>query len=144
MPSKWLSRVPDPEILADLPQGEPTKPSKPDSVGFVGADSRPASIIDAGGVDDRQVGRDDVSDTLVRAALDVVNCAGVRRFDVDGQLTIGIWQERDSAIVRHALTLLHGRRVRILHLEDHRVPERFRLWRPGDMHCVELGERREE
>ncbi len=73
-------------------------------------------------------------DEAVRwAAVDILNRAGARQFHLDGRFTIAVWAAADLPEVRAAIATLHPAGVPVLHLEDSRVPERYRQYRPANL-----------
>jgi hypothetical protein len=72
-----------------------------------------------------------IDEVVYQTAVDILNRVGARHIMVGGVFTIAIWASRDSELVRWAARSLHGDRVRVWHLEDERIPARYRV-RRGD------------
>ena len=70
-------------------------------------------------------------------AVDVLNHEGVRRFQLDGVCTLGIWKAGDSPEVRAAISTLYPRGPQVFHLEDERVPNRYRTRKPAHLRTLE-------
>jgi hypothetical protein len=147
--------TPKSQILADLPETAPTKPSKPSSEGFVGAASEgfpdyetspeignysPSSELtapetvpannndDVGPVPDLDLERPD----RVHARR-VLNGAGVRKILVDDELIVGIWSDLDSLEIRAALLVLESDRYPVRYLDGIGMPIQFKSRRvPGE------------
>jgi hypothetical protein len=83
-----------------------------------------------------------ISDTRVDeavrcAAIGMLNAHGARQFYLNGIFTIGLWADEDKPEVRAAISTLHSDGVQVLHLEDARVPERYRQVRLRDSRAAE-------
>ena len=68
--------------------------------------------------------------TTLIAAVATLNREGVRRFQLDGIATIGIWKDADAAEVRAAIGALYPQGIQVVHLEDQRVPGQYRAHKP--------------
>src|SRR5262249_1484810 len=65
---------------------------------------------------------------LTRASR-VLARAGVRLMQIDGELVIGMWSDRDSAEIRHALALFGSGDAPVRYLDGAGIPNRFKLRR---------------
>jgi hypothetical protein len=72
-----------------------------------------------------------IDPVVYRTAIDMLNTIGARHIMVDGVFTIAIWASRDTEQIRWAAQRIHPEGVQIMHLEDQRVPARYRV-RRGD------------
>jgi hypothetical protein len=66
-------------------------------------------------------------DAIYWEAFSTLNTVGVRHFMLDGRLTLAVWAHHDTEPIRRAAQTVHGPDVCIMHLEDDRVPERYRV-----------------
>jgi hypothetical protein len=57
----------------------------------------------------------------------VLQRAGVRLMQIDGQPVIGIWSDRDGPHVRHALAVFGNERLPVRYLDGKNVPLRYKL-----------------
>lgn len=64
------------------------------------------------------------------AAVDLLNRAGARQFFLGGVYTIGLWQDADCPELRAAIQTVHRGGAQVVHLEDRRVPDKYRQHRP--------------
>ena len=78
-----------------------------------------------------------LSETIQKAAIDLLNRAGARQFILDGTFTIALWEGMDTPEIRAAISELHPGGVQVLHLEDARVPEKYRQPRHDGYHAPE-------
>jgi CRISPR/Cas system-associated exonuclease Cas4 (RecB family) len=85
--------------------------------------ARPESILPTGA-------DAEMDGSVIHTALDILNGAGARRFELHGKVTIGVWSEKDVPLIRWAIRALHGERVQVLNLEDPAVPEEERFGKP--------------
>jgi hypothetical protein len=117
---------PEPAVKTDTSSASPPAVSSgdavlsPDPSGVETADSEAP-------FDDTPV----IDPVVYRTAIDMLNGIGARHIMVDGVFTIAIWASRDTEQIRWAAQSIHPEGVQIMHLEDHRVPERYRV-RRGD------------
>jgi hypothetical protein len=66
-------------------------------------------------------------------ALSWLKSAGVRLMNINGQMTVGIWSDLDSAELRRALQLSGSGDLPVRYLDAPGVPDRFKLRSmPGD------------
>jgi hypothetical protein len=100
--------------LADEAENELTKPSKPGSVGFVGAIPVKSPEIEA---DPAELAR----------ASDVLNRAGVRIVSLEGGVAIGIWSDLDGPEVRAALRTFGSDQLPVHYLDGAGVPMKYKL-----------------
>ena len=127
--SRWLSWRPG---QSDFSGGTPgTKPSKPSPEGgFEGFETRAVPenpVSEAPAAPHESTVPDDVA---LAAAVATLNREGVRRFQLDGVATIGIWKCADTAEVRVAIGALYSRGIQVVHLEDRRVPAKYKARKP--------------
>jgi hypothetical protein len=116
--SQWLDWKPNTSILSDSLESEPTKPSKPASVGFGGAIRAQSSEIEAG----------PEPEELERSTT-VLNGAGVRIMRLDGQFVIGVWSDLDGPQIHAALRTLDMDRLPVRYLDRDGIPTRYKLRR---------------
>ena len=76
-------------------------------------------------------------ETLLRTAVDILNREGVRRFQLGGVTTLGIWKAADTTEVRAAIATLYPGGPQVVHLEDQCVPERYRIRKPAHLRTLE-------
>jgi hypothetical protein len=111
----WIPKV---KILADSAGGEPTKPSKPSSVGFDGAIPGESAEIDA---------QPNATD-LARASA-VLKATGARIMTLEEGPAVGVWSDLDAPEVRAALRTFGSDGLPILYLDGLGVPGRYKLRR---------------
>jgi hypothetical protein len=104
--------------LADSDENEPTKPSKPGSVGFEGATSTKSPEIEV-----------EPDGAELAHAADVVNRAGVRIMAIAGAATIGVWSDLDGPEVRAALRALDLDKLPFRYLDGAGVPLCYKVRR---------------
>ena len=110
--------APQATIFSDPAGDEPTRPSKPGSVGFVGAASAKFP----------EIRPEPVAAIFARASA-VLSEAGVRLMQLDGVTTIGIWSDLDGPKVRAALAAFGSDQLPIRYLDGAGVPMRYKLRR---------------
>jgi hypothetical protein len=111
-----------PRILADSLESEPTKPSKPGSVGFDGATP----------VDSREIEAVPGPAELARAS-GVLHRAGLRLMRVDGVPTVGLWSDLDGPGVRAALHTYGSHELPVRYLDGAGIPMPYKFREvPGD------------
>jgi hypothetical protein len=111
----WKPPAPMP---GDSPESEPTKPSKPGSVGFEGATSGESSNI----------GLEPEPADLARASS-VLRQVGVRILNLESVATIGLWSDLDGPDVRTALRVFGSGRMPIRYLDGTDIPMHYKLRR---------------
>jgi hypothetical protein len=82
-----------------------------------------------------------VDELVQRAAIGLLNAQGARQFMLEGRHTIGIWSSVDTGELRHAITSLYGHTVQVVHLEDARVPSKYRQQRHDGPHAPDEANR---
>lgn len=135
--SRWLDWKPKARILENSAENEPTKPSKPGSVGFVGATlTNPPKIeaeqdpaADRGGGDrgagDRGGGHLGGAESgRPSVLLDLTGCRLIRLDDV---FTIGIWRDLDAPELRGAIAVAGLVNLPVRFLDEDDLPERYRV-----------------
>ena len=115
-PNRWLDWQPKAPIIENSPLSEPTKPSKPSSVGFVGSTLGGSPIIQA---EPDQAG--------VQNATALLNAAGVRVMLLDGLITVGIWSDLDALELRAALAVIGMGALPVRLLDGPGVPLRYKV-----------------
>ncbi len=68
--------------------------------------------------------------TTLIAAVATLNREGVRRFQLDGIATIGIWKDADTVDVRATIGALYPQGIQVVHLDDDRVPGKYKVRKP--------------
>jgi hypothetical protein len=152
--SRWLDWEPQGRILADSPEGEPTKPTKQECVGSVGETSGRSPVIetaqilaDMPGTEPTKpskpgcVGFEGATSTqspkieagpdsaeLARACT-AMNRAGVRFMALEDGASIGLWSDLDGAGIRAALRTLGLNRLPARYLDGAGVPVRYKVRR---------------
>ncbi|HKD09866.1 MAG TPA: hypothetical protein VKB79_28430 [Bryobacteraceae bacterium] len=116
--SRWMDWKPNPLISADTVASEPTKPSKPGSVGFEGAVSAKSPKIQAG---------PDPAE-LARASA-ILNRTGVRIMALEAGTVIGVWSDLDVPEGRAALHAIGLDRYPVRYLDGPGVPMRYKIRR---------------
>jgi hypothetical protein len=106
------------QILADPAESEPTKPSKPGSIGFDGSTSAESPEIKAG----------PNPAELARASA-ALNRAAVRIMALEGGATIGVWSDLHGPEVRAALRTFGSDQLPVSYLDGAGVPIRYKLRR---------------
>jgi len=111
---KWLQW--EPRNFAGAPESEPTKPSKPGSVGFVGSHLGESEKIAGGfvGFEGSDIGAD--QKIAPTDALTLVNASGVRMTTHQGERVIAVPEAQDTALLRQALQVLGYAGCRLFHL----------------------------
>jgi hypothetical protein len=110
--------APKARILEDSAESEPTKPSKPGSVGFDGSIPGESSKIE-----------------VPRTALEpahasaVLQRTGVRIMDILGVVTVGVWSDLDGPEIRSALGVLGSGGLPVRYLDSGGIPMRYKLRR---------------
>jgi hypothetical protein len=115
---RWMDWKPPTAILRDSLETEPTKPSKPGSVGFEGAISGESSNIGP-----------EPEPTDVARASAVLRQAGVRILQLDGVATIGLWSDLDGPAIRAALRVFGSNRMPVRYLDGIGIPMSYKLRR---------------
>lgn len=74
----------------------------------------------------------EIDQTIKAAAVDLLNRLGVRIIEArePERFWVGIWRQVDSKELREALRVLGLDHLRIVYLDDPRVPEKYRERRP--------------
>ena len=123
--NRWLDWKTVDATTAEQAGNEPTKPSKPGSVGFEGSYPAPLPII--------AVEPDEPSEAEIAAAMRLLNGAGVRLMALEGGVTVGVWSDLDRPELRAALGLLGLDHKAWRYLDGPDVPTRYKVRRvPGE------------
>jgi hypothetical protein len=150
--SRWMDWKPDSQIPSEVTNCEPTKPSKPSCVGFVGDHSRHLQKIEAAvnPAADGSVGfvgsysghlqKIAAGSNLaaMARATEVLREAGLLTFEVGGLRFAGVWSDLDGPAVRAALQATGSGDLPVKYLDGPDAPFCFKSRRvPGE--SVPLG-----
>ena len=79
-------------------------------------------------------------ETVQSTAVEILNREGVRRFQLDGVATLGIWQAADTPEIRAAISTLYSQDIQIVRLEDECVPAKYKTRKPKHIVKRETGD----
>jgi hypothetical protein len=117
--SRWLDWKPRAEISPDFASSEPSKPSRPSSVGFGGSTLAQFSKIEQ-----------QFPPPEFAFALRKLNRAGARLMDLDdGSRAVGVWSDLDSPEIRAALEAVGLEKLPVQYLDGTGVSIRYKVRR---------------
>ena len=143
--NRWMAWQPRAPLSTDHARSEPTKPSKPDSVGFDGAASRECPKIEqppnseiklstpgsvgfecATSSESLKMETEPSSSERMRASA-VLRRAGVRILTLEDGPAIGVWSDLHGPEIRDALRISGSDSLVVRYLDGDRIPMCYKL-----------------